>query len=99
MFEVEMKEAGEELVVSLKGQLDRLTAPEFGEKMNGKLDGVRKLSLDLAGLEYVSSAGLREFLKLQQIMDEQGEMVLSHVNDVIMDVFELSGFSDFMTFE
>ena len=99
MLDVEIVADKDRQTVILNGCLDGLTAPEFGEKMKDKLDDITMLILDLKDLTYISSAGLREILTLQQVMEEQGEMVVKNVNDLIMDVFEASGFDTFLTIE
>lgn len=58
---------------------------------------MQALTLDLAELEYISSAGLRVILKLQKAMSAQGAMQLIHVNDSVMEVFDITGFSDILT--
>lgn len=87
------------LVIALEGRLDTTTAPQLEAELNACIDGVTKLVFDLEKLEYVSSAGLRIFLGAQKRMNKQGEMVIKNVCDDIMDVFEITGFSDIMTIE
>lgn len=87
------------LTVNIRGRLDTLTAPELEEKLEDALDGVEELILDLDGLEYISSAGLRVILSVIKQMDEQGEMKLRNVCDDVMDVFEVTGFIDFLNIE
>ena len=85
--------------IVIKGCLDSLTAPGFADKIKGELGGITMLILDLKELKYVSSAGLRELLELQNIMDDQGEMVIKNISPLIMDVFEVSGFTKIMNIE
>jgi anti-anti-sigma factor len=99
MLDVEIVKEEDKETVVLKGFLDGQTAPGFGEKMKDKLDGITMLILDMKNLTYISSAGLREILELQQIMDDQGKMVLKNVNAVVMDVLGVSGFDTFLTIE
>lgn len=87
------------LVIALEGRLDTTTAPQLEKELNDCIDGVTKLVFDLDKLEYVSSAGLRIFLGAQKKMNKQGEMIIKNVCDDIMDVFEITGFSDIMTIE
>ena len=61
--------------------------------------GVTELVLDFSGLESLSSAGLRVLLGAQKTMNKQGKMVVKHVNDTIMEVFDITGFSDILTIE
>ena len=86
-------------VFTLQGRLDTATAPALEKALKESLDGVSALTLDFSGLEYISSAGLRVLLSTQKIMNRQGEMKLVHVGEVIMEIFEVTGFSDILTIE
>ena len=86
------------LVLALEGRLDTVTAPEL-EREVSDLSGVRDLVIDMKNLEYISSAGLRVILKAQKTMNTQGSMKLKNVGESIMEVFEITGFSDFLTIE
>ena len=88
---------GSALTVVLEGRLDTSSSPRLDAELRGALDGVTSLVLDLAGLEYISSAGLRVFLYAYKVMKRQGSMKLVHVNDVIYGIFEVSGFIDILT--
>ena len=88
-----------ELTVSLTGRLDTVTAPELEKELKASLDGVSALTIDMAALEYISSAGLRVLLSAQKTMNKQGEMKVVHVGDTIMEIFEVTGFSDILTIE
>lgn len=85
------------LVVSVEGRLDTVTAPELEAELEGALDGVTSLTFDLDKLDYISSAGLRVLLSAQKKMNKQGEMKLVNVNETIMEIFEVTGFSDILT--
>ena len=87
---------GTELAVALEGRLDTVTAPELEKELKGSLDGVSELTLDFAGLEYISSAGLRVLLSAQKIMSCKGGMKIKNVNETIMEIFEVTGFSDIL---
>ena len=87
------------LTVALDGRLDTITAPELEKELGNSLKGVRELTFDLAKLEYISSAGLRVLLAAQKIMNKQGSMKLIHVDEVIMEIFEVTGFTDILTIE
>lgn len=91
--------AGTALTLSLQGRLDTGTAPQLEAALKESMDGVTDLTLDFAGLEYISSAGLRVLLSAQKVMKKQGSMVIRHVNETIMEVFEVTGFSDFLTIQ
>ena len=84
---------------ALEGRLDTVTAPELEQALKESLDGVSELSLDFQGLEYISSAGLRVLLSAQKTMNRQGEMKITHVNETIMEIFEVTGFTDILTIE
>ncbi len=90
---------GNQLTLSLEGRLDTTTAPELEAVVDTALAGVETLVVDLEQLEYVSSAGLRVFLKMQKLMNAQGAMKLIHVNETIMEVFDITGFVDILTIE
>ncbi len=87
------------LTLNVAGRLDTTTAPQLEEELNGALEGVEELILDFNDLEYISSAGLRVLLSTQKIMNKQGAMKLTGVREEIMDVFEVTGFSDILTIE
>ena len=84
---------------SLEGRLDTVTAPDLEKELKGSLDGVTELIMDFDKLEYISSAGLRVLLSAQKVMTRQGKMKVIHVNDMIMEIFEVTGFSDILTIE
>ena len=88
---------GNELTLSLEGRLDTVTSPELEDVIKTSLDGISKLVFDLAGLEYISSAGLRVLLSAQKIMNNQGEMTVKNANETVMEIFEVTGFSDILT--
>lgn len=83
----------------MEGRLDTTTAPELEAELKGCLDGVEALVIDLRELAYISSAGLRVILSVQKRMNKQGEMVVRHANDTVMEVFEVTGFIDILTIE
>ena len=87
------------LTVALIGRLDTTTAPDLEKELKASLDGITELTFDLAALEYISSAGLRVLLSAQKTMNRQGTMKLTHVNETIMEIFEVTGFSDILTVE
>ena len=97
MLNIEKKINGAELTVALTGRLDTTTAPELEKELKENLDGVASLIIDTQTLDYISSAGLRVLLSAQKIMSKQGEMKISHVSETIMEIFEVTGFSDILT--
>lgn len=90
---------GAKLTLALEGRLDTTTAPQLEAEVKSALADVTELVLDFSQLEYLSSAGLRVILAAQKIMNKQGKMVIRHVNETILEVFEVTGFSDILTIE
>jgi anti-sigma B factor antagonist len=88
---------GSELTVSLVGRLDTVTSPQLEKELKALLMGVTKLHFDFSELEYLSSAGLRVMLRTQKQMDGKGTMTIGNANDIIMELFNMTGFSDIMT--
>ncbi len=88
-----------DLTFALTGRLDTTTAPELEARLGASLDGVEALTFDFAGLDYISSAGLRVLLAAQKLMNRQGSMKIIHVNETIMEIFDVTGFSDILTIE
>lgn len=87
------------LTIALDGRLDTITAPQLEEELQKSLDGISALILDLEKLEYISSAGLRVFLSTQKKMNGQGEMKVVRPGETVMEIFEVTGFSDILTIE
>ena len=85
--------------VALEGRLDTVTAPDLEKELKSSLDGITELRFDFEKLTYISSAGLRVLLSAQKQMNSQGNMTLHHVNETIMEIFEVTGFSDILTIE
>ncbi|MBQ0010118.1 MAG: STAS domain-containing protein [Ruminococcus sp.] len=98
-MEIKKTQNGAALDVAVAGRLDTTTAPQLEAELKGSLDGITALTLDFAGLEYISSAGLRVLLATQKVMNTQGKMVIRNVNDDIKEVFEITGFCDILTIE
>ncbi len=92
-------ENGNDLAVKVSGRLDTTTAPQLEEELKASMDGVTSLTFDFGELEYISSAGLRVLLAAQKIMNKQGSMKVSGVNETIMEIFEVTGFSEILTIE
>ena len=89
---------GNTLTVTLEGRLDTITAPDLEQALSD-LVGIKHLVLQFAGVGYISSAGLRVLLALQKRMAKQGDMKLTHVDQLVMEVLEMSGFVDILTIE
>lgn len=88
---------GTKLTIALEGRLDTTTSPLLDDEVANSLDGITELVFDFEKLEYISSAGLRVLLTAQKKMNKQGSMVVTKVNDVISEVFEVTGFADILT--
>ena len=88
---------GNSLYLALEGRLDTNTAPELEASIKGSIDGVEELTINMESLDYLSSAGLRVLLGAQKIMNKQGSMRVTHVNDTIMEIFEVTGFADILS--
>jgi len=89
---------GAELTLKIEGRLDTTTSPVLEERLNA-LEGVKELIIDCEALEYISSSGLRCLLKAQKIMNTNGSMKVIHVNELVAEVFDITGFSDILTIE
>ncbi len=89
----------EKLTLAPEGRVDTITAPELEKALKDSLDGIEALVFDFSKLEYISSAGLRVLLAAQKLMNKQGTMKIVNVSDAIMEVFEVTGFSDILTIE
>ena len=85
--------------LNVSGRLDTTTAPALEAVISETTGTCEQMVLDFLGLEYISSAGLRVILKAQKAMATKGGMKLLHVNETIMEIFEITGFSDILTIE
>lgn len=90
---------GDTLTIALGGKLDSNSAPELEAELAKSLEGIKLLIWDFEKLYYLSSAGLRILLSTQKIMNKQGKMILRHVNEIIMETFDMTGFTSILTFE
>lgn len=96
---IENVKKGNELTLTMVGRLDTTTAPQLERETEKSLKEIKALILDMEGLEYLSSAGLRVILLLQKKMNQQGTMVVRNVNEAIMEVFEITGFVDILNIQ
>ena len=94
---IEIKRNAEEIIIELVGRLDTTTAPALDKTINEDLGDTKQLVLDVKGLEYISSAGLRVLLGAQKKMQKVGSMKLTNVREEVMEVFEMTGFADILT--
>ena len=96
---IQKTKEGSALTVALEGRLDTVTAPQLEGELRSAVDGVTELIFDLSALEYISSAGLRVLLSAQKVMNRQGSMVIRNVSDEIMEIFDVTGFTDILNIE
>ena len=97
MLNINKTKENQSAIVSLEGRLDTVTAPELEKELQALLPGLTELKLDFANLDYISSAGLRVLLSAQKVMNKQGEMTLTNVSEAVMEIFEVTGFTDILT--
>ena len=90
---------GTNLEIALEGRLDTMTAPELEAELSASMNNAESLTLDFSKLEYISSAGLRVLLFAHKVMSAKGGMKVLHVNEIVSEVFEVTGFADILTIE
>ena len=98
-MQITYQKSGGELTVAVSGRLDTQTAPELEKMLEENLPGITLITFDLAGLTYTSSAGLRIFLKARKAVQRREDIRLIHVCRDIVDILEMTGFTDLMTVE
>lgn len=96
---IEIKKNQEETVIEIVGRLDTITAPALDKTINEDMGDVKNLVLDVKGMEYISSAGLRVLLAAQKKMQRIGSMKVINVCDEVLEVFEMTGFADVLVIE
>ena len=96
---IQKSRSGAAMTLSLQGRLDTMTSPELEQEIKAVLPGLNELVLDFAGLDYISSAGLRVLLSAQKQMNKQGSMKVTNVCGPIMEIFDVTGFTDILTIE
>lgn len=96
---IEIKKNAADTIIEVVGRLDTITAPVLEKSINENAPSIQNLVLDLKGLEYVSSAGLRVLLAAQKKMKMVGSMKLINVCDDVMEIFEMTGFADIFVIE
>lgn len=99
MLNINILKDGGKAIFALEGRLDTSTAPQLEEAINRDIEKITDLSFDFANLEYISSAGLRVLLSTQKIMNKQGKMIIKNVSEEVMEIFDVTGFSDILTIE
>ena len=99
MLDIEKITEDKKIIYSLEGRLDTTTSPDLEKEVEAVPADTRELVFDFEKLEYISSAGLRVLLAAQKLMAKQGEMKVLNVNESIMGIFEVTGFTDILTIE
>jgi len=93
------KQNGTTMEIALEGRLDSITAPDLEAELGTALDGIDELILDFSSLEYISSAGLRVLLSAHKALYGKGKMKVIHANEIVQEVFEVTGFDGILTIE
>jgi len=99
-MEIHIETKEDNMTVTLEGRLDTASSPELEKRLADSLGGINRLTLEFEKLNYISSAGLRVLLSLQKKMTAQkGTLVVRHPNEMVTEVFGLTGFDDILTIE
>ena len=96
---IEIKKNQEETIIEIVGRLDTITAPALDKTINEDIGDAKNIILDVKGMEYISSAGLRVLLAAQKKMQKIGSMKVTGVCQEVMEVFEMTGFADILVIE
>ena len=96
---IEIKKNEQETIIEIVGRLDTITAPALDKTINEDIGDTKNLVLDVKGMEYISSAGLRVLLSAQKKMQKVGSMKVIGVCEEVMEVFEMTGFADILVIE
>ncbi len=99
MLNINKVKDGTTLTISIEGRLDTTTAPQLENVVNAEIEGVSELIYDLKALDYISSAGLRVLLSSQKVMNKQGSMIVKNVSEEVLEIFEVTVFSDIFNIE
>ena len=99
MLKIQKESKDKKMTFFLEGRLDAVTSPDLENELKAVTESVEELVLDLEKLDYISSAGLRVLLSAHKAMNMKGSMKLVHVGGSLMEIFEVTGFSDILTIE
>ena len=99
MLDINKIAEGNSLEYELEGRLDTTTAPGLENEVKSSIDGVEKLVFNFEKLDYISSAGLRVLLSTQKIMNKQGEMIVKNCSEEVLEIFDVTGFTEILTIE
>lgn len=92
-------DSNNKLVISVEGSIDTVTAAEFEKEVKAGIATAKELILDFSSVDYVSSAGLRAIISLNDFMESKGKMIVKNVNDDVHEVFEMTGFDEILNIE
>ena len=98
-MKISRQQNGNTLTLALEGRLDTATSPELEAELKKSLNGCDSLVLDFSKLDYISSAGLRVLLSAHKTMSGKGGMKITHINEIVQEVFDVTGFADILTIE
>lgn len=98
-MKIEIKKNANATIIEIVGRLDTITAPALEKTISEEIGDTKNLVLDVKGMEYISSAGLRVLLSAQKKMQKIGSMKVIHVCEEVMEVFEMTGFADILVIE
>ena len=96
---IDIKRNSAETIIEVTGRLDTITAPALDKTINEDIGDTKNLVLDVKGMEYISSAGLRVLLSTQKKMMKIGSMKVRNVCPEVMEVLEMTGFADILVIE
>lgn len=96
---INKQQDGKALKIALEGRLDTTTSPQLEKELDASLGAADSLIFDFSKLEYISSAGLRVLLSAHKTMSKKGGMKVTHVNEIVQEVFDVTGFADILTIE
>lgn len=99
MLKINKQLEGGKAYLGLEGELNTMTAKEFRNEVEGFISDVTDFTIDMKDLTYITSAGLRVLLWIERIMEDQGELRVLNVCEDVMDVFEVSGFTEVLNIE
>lgn len=98
-MKITKKQNGTNLEIALDGRLDTVTSPELEKELKDSLDAIETLTLDFSKLDYISSAGLRVLLSAHKTMSKKGGLKITNVNEIVKEVFDVTGFADILNIE
>ena len=96
---IDIKKTAAQTIIEIVGRLDTITAPALDKTIHEDIGDTKNLVLDVKGMEYISSAGLRVLLSAQKKMQKIGSMKLTGVCEEVMEVFDMTGFADILVIE